>query len=76
MAQKGRLVNIGKGDKKTNPIYEGDVAKICIESIGQKNIIIECGGKQIYTRKQINEIIQKVAAPSKKLINLPLWLLS
>jgi uncharacterized protein YbjT (DUF2867 family) len=74
MAKKGRLVNIGKGDKKTNPIYEGDVAKICIESIDQQNITIECGGKQIYTRKQINELIQKVADPSKKLINFPLWL--
>lgn len=72
MARNGKLINIGKGDKKTNPIFEGDLAKIVTESIQQTNSIIEAGGKYIYTRKQLNEIIQQTVAPNKSLKNIPL----
>lgn len=75
MAKKGQLVNIGKGDKKTNPIYEGDLAKIAVDSINKKNSIIEAGGKTIYTRKQLNEIIQSQMNPGKKLRTIPMVLL-
>ncbi len=71
MAKKGKLMNIGAGDKKTNPIYEGDLAKICVNSIKETNTTIEAGGKYVYTRKQLNEIIQKEAAPTKKIRSVP-----
>lgn len=74
MAQKGQLVNIGKGDKTTNPIYEGDLAKICIDSINKSNSTIEAGGKTIYTRRQLNEIVQQAVNPQKKLRTVPLSL--
>jgi uncharacterized protein YbjT (DUF2867 family) len=70
MAKKGQLINIGPGDKKTNPIYEGDLAKVCVDSIDQNNKVIEAGGKTIYTRKQINEIIQNEIDKTKKLFEL------
>ena len=35
LAEKGRLINMGKGDKLTNPVYEGDVAAVCINAITQ-----------------------------------------
>ena len=54
MAKKGQLINIGLGDKKTNPIYEGDLAKITVDSINEPNSTIEAGGKTIYTRRQLN----------------------
>jgi uncharacterized protein YbjT (DUF2867 family) len=72
MAKKGKLSNIGSGEKKTNPIYEGDLAGICVASISQKNTTVEAGGKNIYTRKQLNEIIQKEVNPGKKLGQIPL----
>jgi uncharacterized protein YbjT (DUF2867 family) len=74
MAKKGQLVNIGKGDKKTNPIYEGDLAKIIVEAINKQNCIIEAGGKTIYTRKQLNEIVQNEIDVKKKLRTVPLGL--
>ncbi len=74
MAQKGMLINMGKGDKMTNPIYEGDLAKICVEAIHQSNATIEAGGKVIYTRAQLNEIIQQEVKPRKKVRSLPLKL--
>lgn len=75
MAKKGRLVTMGKGDKLTNPIYEGDLAKICVEGINQSNVIIEAGGKQLLSRKQINETIQSIIAPRKKLRSVPIGMI-
>lgn len=50
MAKKGQLLNIGLGDKKTNPIYEGDLAKIAVESINEPNSTIEAGGNYLYAQ--------------------------
>ena len=72
MAKKGQLVNIGLGDKKTNPIYEGDLAKITVDSLNKPNSIIEVGGNTIYTRRQLNEIVQQTINPSKSIKNVPL----
>jgi uncharacterized protein YbjT (DUF2867 family) len=74
MAQKGRLINIGAGNGRTNPIYEGDLAKVCVDSLDQANVVIEAGGKEILSRRQINEIIQAAAAPAKKVRSVPLAL--
>ena len=74
MAKKGKLVTLGEGDKKTNPIYEGDLAKICVNALNEKNTTVEAGGKHIYTRKQLNEIIQQAVAPDKKIKSMPLAL--
>jgi uncharacterized protein YbjT (DUF2867 family) len=74
MAKKGQLFNIGKGDKKTNPISEVDLAIECINSIKDDNVTKEIGGKTIYTRRQLNEIIQKEVCPTRNTKNIPLWL--
>ena len=71
MAKKGLLVQIGKGDKKTNPIYEGDLAKITVDAINKQNSVIDAGGKTIYTRRQLNEIIQHEVNGQKKIWTVP-----
>jgi uncharacterized protein YbjT (DUF2867 family) len=75
MAKKGQLATIGKGECFTNPIDEGDLAKICVDAIGHHNSIIEAGGKEILSRKQINEMIQREAAAHKKVRTVPLGLI-
>jgi uncharacterized protein YbjT (DUF2867 family) len=74
MAKKGQLINIGKGDKKTNPIFEGDLAKIVVDAIRQSTTTIEAGGKTIYTRRQINEIVQKQVNPNQKVRTVPVFM--
>ncbi|NTS42006.1 SDR family oxidoreductase [Flavisolibacter sp. BT320] len=74
MAKKGMLVTMGKGDKQTNPIYEGDLAQICIDAIQQPNAVIEAGGKEVLTRHGINEIIQQAINPRKKVRKVPIGL--
>jgi len=72
MARKGQLVTLGKGEKLTNPIYEGDLAQVCVDAISLQNAVIEVGGKEILSRKQINEIIQHHVNPQKKVRSIPL----
>jgi uncharacterized protein YbjT (DUF2867 family) len=74
MARKGQLVTIGKGDKKTNPIFEGDLAKVVVESISSSNSTIEAGGQTIYTRRQINEIVQNAVDGKRKVRTVPIGL--
>ncbi len=74
MAKKGRLFNIGNGAKKTNPICEVDAANECISSINSYNVTKEIGGKKIYTRRQLNEIIQHQVCATKKVKNIPMWI--
>jgi uncharacterized protein YbjT (DUF2867 family) len=72
MAKKGLLFNFGKGDKKTNPIFDGDLAQIIVQSLQQPMAIIEAGGRDIYSRAQLSEIIQQGVAPHRKVRTLPL----
>ncbi len=74
MAQKGLLITMGKGLRRTNPIYEGDLARICVASIDQHIPIVEAGGKEVLSRSCINETIQRLVAPHKKVRTVPLGL--
>lgn len=74
LAQKNKAFNIGSGDKKTNPIYEGDLAKIIVNHLSAHNQIIEAGGQYIYTRKQLLEIIQNYYNPKGRLRTLPVFI--
>lgn len=75
MARKGKLMNIGKGEHLTNPIFEGDLAEVCVNSIKETNTTIEAGGAYVYSRAQLNEIIQKEVAPDKKIRSAPVGLI-
>ncbi len=75
MAGKGQLVTIGNGEKKTNPISENDLAEIIVQQLDKKNPVIEAGGPEILSRKQINEIIQKEINPGKKVRSIPMGLI-
>jgi uncharacterized protein YbjT (DUF2867 family) len=75
MARKGQLMTLGKGDKRTNPIYEGDLAKVCVDAIKQSCVTIEPGGKQILTRQEINHIIQQTTNAQKKVRSMPLGII-
>jgi uncharacterized protein YbjT (DUF2867 family) len=74
MDKTGRLINIGKGEKKTNPIYEGDLAAVVVDAIPLPSCEVEVGGKKIYTRRQLYEIIQQEVMPTKSIKNIPLWM--
>ncbi|MGX5820246.1 SDR family oxidoreductase [Chitinophaga lutea] len=73
MARKGRLMNLGKGRCRTNPIHEKDVAKLCVKAIDGRRRIIPAGGPVVYTRSEINEIIASSAGRKHNLLSVPAW---
>ncbi|GAA4324928.1 SDR family oxidoreductase [Flaviaesturariibacter amylovorans] len=75
MARKGRLMHLGAGDRQTNPIWEGDLARIVADSIDTPSFECDPGGPEVLTRRAINELIQRVAAPHKKIRQAPLGLI-
>ncbi len=75
LARKGMLTTIGPGTHTTNPIYEGDLARVGIDSIGLSNVVIDAGGQQIYTRHELNEIVQKIVEPKKRIKHIPAGLI-
>lgn len=75
MARSGWLTTFGLGDARSNPIHEKDLAKVCADTIGMPNQVVAAGGKRIYTRLEINQIIQQLTAPDKKLHRVPRWVL-
>lgn len=75
MARKGWLFNIGKGDARTNPISERDLAIGCADAIGQVNQTIPLGGPRLYTRREISETIQCIVAPRFVVRQVPSWAL-
>lgn len=75
MARGGYLFTIGKGECRTNPISEYDLAKVCADAVGQASHVVAAGGKKVYTRHEINEIIQRLTASGKKVRRLPAWMM-
>ena len=71
MARKGRIGSLGKGDKKTNPIYEGDVAKVAVSCIGQPSQTLPLGGRTTYTRLELMKIACEAAGYCGKIPEIP-----
>ncbi|MFD3000946.1 SDR family oxidoreductase [Pontibacter toksunensis] len=61
MARKGQIGSLGAGDKKTNPIYEGDLAKLAVQHIDTPSAIVPVGGKHFYSRLELVQLACKVA---------------
>ena len=65
---------IGGGNTKFQPIYVGDVAKSIVSILEKEKIdqnIYEIGGPQIYTFKELIEILLKVIKKKRFLISIP-----
>ncbi len=56
MAAKGRVPLIGTGSAKTNPVHEGDVAKVCVDVAQQLPVERDVGGPELLTRREIVEL--------------------
>ncbi len=73
MASKGQVISVGSGDKKTNPIHQKDLAKVCLENIVNGKNKIEVGGPKIYTREEIATLACN-AMGDAKVVTIPAWL--
>ena len=76
MARKGEIGSLGTGDKKTNPIYEGDLAKVAVQSVGQPSSVQPIGGRRIYTHLDLVQLACKAAGYSGSIRSVPFGLVN
>ncbi len=74
MAKNGFSVALGNGDNRSNPIHGADLATVCVDAIEGDSTVIEAGGPDTFTFRQINDLAAEIAGTSPMVIPLPLWL--
>jgi uncharacterized protein YbjT (DUF2867 family) len=71
MAKRGAGMVIGSGADRTNPIHEADVAEICVAALDSSEQGIDCGGPEIFTRRDIVELAFRALGKSPRLMRVP-----
>jgi uncharacterized protein YbjT (DUF2867 family) len=61
LARKGIVPLIGSGLSRTNPIDPQDVAELMVNHLETGPAELPCGGPEVLTRGQINEIVARAA---------------
>ncbi|WP_162054824.1 NAD(P)H-binding protein [Pontibacter pamirensis] len=72
MARKGLIGSLGDGHYKTNPVFEGDLAKVAVQCIGQAAATIPIGGKSLYSRLELIQLACKAADYPGAIRSVPL----
>lgn len=71
LARNPVMVLIGTGEKRTNPIHEDDLAVVCADAIEGERSEYAAGGRETYTRKQINELAFAALGKKPRMIKVP-----
>ncbi len=71
MAARGRALMVGRGDARTNPIHEADVARACVEALEGDARELKAGGPDVYTRREIALLAFEALGKRPKFTSLP-----
>jgi uncharacterized protein YbjT (DUF2867 family) len=71
MARRGRALLVGRGDARTNPIHEADVARACVEALAGDARELPVGGPEVYTRREVALLAFEALGKRPKLTSLP-----
>lgn len=71
MARKGRGFLIGDGHCRTNPVHEREVAQTCVAALHTQETVVNAGGPEIFTRRQIVELAFAVAGRTPSIVSVP-----
>jgi uncharacterized protein YbjT (DUF2867 family) len=71
MARRGRALLVGRGDARTNPIHEADVARACVEALESDVNELNVGGPEVYTRREVALLAFEALGKRPKLTSLP-----
>ena len=76
MARSGRVLVLGSGRNKINPIHGKDLAEVCVDVAEKDHRQTEqgVGGPRIYTYDEIGSLAFDVLGKKKNIIHIPLWL--
>ena len=61
LADMGKNIIIGDGNAKVNPIFDGDVAELFVKNLAKDNVILNCGGPEVFSRLEISQKLQLFA---------------
>ncbi|WP_079478757.1 SDR family oxidoreductase [Halobacillus salinus] len=74
MAKKGRAYLLGSGHNKMNPIHGADLAAVCVDALDQENVVLDVGGPDVYTYREIADLAFDAVGKRPKRTILPKWL--
>jgi uncharacterized protein YbjT (DUF2867 family) len=70
-AGRGRVVIVGDGSARTNPIHEEDLAHECADAVEVGEREVSVGGPETYTRREIAELAFRALGRPAKITSLP-----
>ncbi|NTU90288.1 MAG: SDR family oxidoreductase [Chlorobiaceae bacterium] len=74
MARSGIMLSLGEGDKRSNPIHGADLAKVCVDAIEGDDKVIEAGGPETFTYREVAEMAAEVVGKHPFVASVPVWL--
>jgi len=74
MANRGRVLLVGDGTNLFNPIYGGDLAKVCVDGAEGDAREIEAGGPDSLSQLEVAELAFDVVGKPCKVTRIPMWL--
>ncbi len=74
MAKRGRVLLVGHGTNRFNPIHGGDLAVVCVDAATGDSREVEAGGPDVFTQREVAELAFDVVGRPARLTVVPLWL--
>ena len=71
MARSGRVYLFGDGSNRMNPIHGIDLAEVCVDAAESQEQLIEVGGPEVFTYRQIAELAFDVLDQPPKITSVP-----
>ncbi len=74
MAKRGRVLLVGDGSNRFNPIHGRDLAEICVDAAEGDDAVVEAGGPDVMSQREMAELAFDVVGKPVKVTVIPLWL--
>jgi uncharacterized protein YbjT (DUF2867 family) len=74
MAKRGRVLLVGDGTNHFNPIFGGDLAEVCVDAAEGDARMVEAGGPDNLTQREVAELAFDVLGKPAKITVIPMWL--
>ena len=74
MARRGRVFLVGEGNNRFNPIHGRDLAEVCVDAAEGEAELVEAGGPEVLTQRELAAIAFDVVGKPVKLTVIPPWL--
>jgi len=73
MAKRGRVLLVGDGTNRFNPIHGADLAAVCVDAAEGDDPVVEAGGPDILSQREVAELAFDVLGKPGKVTVIPLW---